>query len=80
LKTMLHTAQQTKVNPTSTVHESIASTLAKSTALKAGQKLSQEEMTNLIESLFACSNHSFTPDGKKIMTVWSQEEIDAKMR
>ncbi len=75
---MLHNAKTTALDPTTKIHETIALTLAESASLKSGQRLTAEEMADLIDRLFACENHNFTPDGKKIMTVFSQEELDKR--
>jgi DNA mismatch repair protein MutL len=58
--------------------ETIALTMAKNTAIKVGQALSDEEMSDLIDKLFASSNCNNTPDGKLIMTVLTQEDIEGK--
>jgi len=52
--------------------------LAESSALKAGQHLSGEEMSDLIDRLFACANHNFTPDGKRIITIFTQDELEKR--
>ena len=75
---MLERAKTTASNPTTGLHESIALSLAESSSLKAGQPLTNKEMCDLIDRLFACSNHNFTPDGKKIMTVFTREELDKR--
>lgn len=80
LLSMLDQAKTTAHDPTASIHESIALSLAETSSLKAGQRLSSEEMSDLIDRLFACANHNFTPDGKKIMTIWTQEEIDIRFR
>lgn len=54
----------------------IASSLAKKAALPVGQALSQEEMEDLIEKLFACETPNYTPDGKLILSIFSQEQIE----
>ena len=77
---LLEKAQTTGLETTSGIHESIALSLAEASTLKSGQRLSSEEMSDLIHRLFACANHNFTPDGKKIMTVWSQDDIDSAFR
>ena len=77
---LLEKAQTTGLEITSGIHESIALSLAEASTLKSGQRLSGEEMSDLIDRLFACANHNFTPDGKKIMTVWSQDDIDSAFR
>ncbi|MBS9767758.1 MAG: DNA mismatch repair endonuclease MutL [Flavobacteriaceae bacterium] len=50
--------------------------LAKSSALHKSQTLSQEEMQQLIDALFACGTPNHTPDGKKIVRIVSLEEMD----
>ena len=69
-------------NSTSDIHvdinETIALTLAKNTAIKAGQILTEEEMSDLIDKLFASSNCNYTPDGKIIMTILNQEDIESR--
>jgi len=66
---MLDKVKTTALDPTASIHETISLSLAEASSLKAGQRLSTEEMSDLIDRLFACANHNFTPDGKKIMTV-----------
>ena len=75
---MLDKAKTTAQDPTSSIHESIALTLAESSALKAGQRLTSDEMNDLIDRLFACANYNFTPDGKKIVTTFTQEELEKR--
>lgn len=78
LLVMLDKTKTTAEDLSTTMHESIAFSLAESSALKNGQRLSSEEMSDLIDRLFACGNHNFTPDGKKTITVFSHEEIDKR--
>ena len=78
LLTMLDNAKTTAENLTVTMHESIALSLAEASALKSGQRLTNEEMNDLIERLFCCSNHNVTPDGKKIMTIFTGDEIEKR--
>ena len=77
---MLEKAKTTAVETASGIRESIALSLAQSSSLKSGQRLTSEEMSDLIDRLFACANHNFTPDGKKIMTIWTQEDIESTFR
>jgi len=72
---MLDKAKTTAQDPTASIHETIALSLAEASSLKSGQRLSPEEMSDLIDRLFACVNPNFTPDGKKIMTIFTQEEL-----
>ena len=75
---MLDSAKTTALDPTKGMKESISLFLAESASLKAGQRLTNEEMCDLIDRLFACANHNFTPDGKIINTIITQEEIEKR--
>ena len=37
-------------------------------------------MKELFESLFACENHQYTPDGQMIVTMMKYEEIENKFK
>lgn len=54
----------------------IALSLAKATAIVDGQFLSQEEMDVLMSDLLKSTNPNITPDGKTIIAVLTQENID----
>ncbi len=56
--------------------EQIAVSLAKASALDYGVELKQEEVDHLIDNLFACSTPNFSPDGKKVLTIISTEDIE----
>lgn len=75
---ILDKAKTTANDPTAGMHESIALSLAESSSLKAGQRLTNEEMSDMIDRLFACANHNFTPDGKRIMTIFTQDELEKR--
>jgi DNA mismatch repair protein MutL len=75
---MLDNAKTTAQDPTASIHEAISLSLAEVSSLKSGQRLSTEEMSDLIDRLFACANHNFTPDGKKIMTIFTQDELEKR--
>ena len=80
LNEMIAAIKQTQQNPVRSFHESIALTLAEASALKSGQYLSTEEMNDLINKLFLCSNHNFSPDGKVVLSIITNEEIQSKFR
>ncbi len=60
---------------TDKIKEEMALSLAESSAIKSVARLSNEEMVHLVEQLFACSHHNFTPDGKKVMVIITQDEL-----
>lgn len=60
----------------SDVQQCLALTMARSSAVVIGQVLSNEEMCSLIGELFACSMPNYTPDGKKVLCMIEDHEIE----
>ena len=58
------------------IHASLALSLARHAAIPQGQILSNEEMESVVNELFACSNVNYTPDGKTILCIMPQREIE----
>ncbi len=58
------------------INHSIALELARNAAVTYGQVLTNAEMENIVNSLFACSNFCYTPDGKKILTMLRQTDLE----
>lgn len=58
------------------INHSIALELARNAAVTYGQVLTNAEMEDIVNSLFACSNFSYTPDGKKILTMLRQTDLE----
>ena len=57
----------------------LALTLARKAAISYGEVLSNDEMDTLINHLFACSDVNHTPDGKTILSILPQEDIERLM-
>ena len=57
-------------------HTTLALSLARNTAVTYGQVLSNDEMEQIINELFACSNVNYTPDGKPILCIFPQADIE----
>ena len=55
----------------------VAHRLAQSLAIPYGQVLTNAEMDQLVNGLFACSNVNYTPNGKSILAILPQLEIDS---
>ena len=60
--------------------EAIALSLAKAAAIRPGKSLSLEEMDHLIASLFSCSDSNLTPDGKTIISMLTDEELERRFK
>ena len=50
--------------------------LAQSAAIPYGQILNNDEMESIINELFTCSNVNYTPDGKAILCILPQGDIE----
>ena len=58
------------------IHASLALSMARNAAIPQGQVLSNEEMETIVNELFACSNVNYTPNGKAILCILPQREIE----
>lgn len=59
-------------------NENLAKALAIHGAVRQGVKLGNEEMTLIIDKLFACENPYYSPTGKPVLLTISKNEIDRK--
>lgn len=62
------------------VRENLAKSLAKASAVNYGKSLSNEEMSSIIDQLFACNTPNFTPEGKTIISVLETQELDNRFK
>ena len=58
------------------IHGTLALSMARHAAIPLGQVLVNEEMEQVVNELFSCSNVNYTPDGKKILHILPQQDID----
>ena len=58
------------------LNKTLALSMARHVAIPQGQVLSNSEMENLVNELFACSNVNYTPDGKAILGILPQRDIE----
>lgn len=57
------------------IHENIARSMARSAAIKKGQKMTAIEMQELIDQLFACSLPYKSPNGKNCFITFELEDL-----
>lgn len=57
------------------IQENIARSMARSSAIRKGQSLTQEEMRELVDKLFACEMPFTSPNGKKCFITFELEEL-----
>ena len=60
------------------IFENIARSMSRSSAIKKGQSLTQEEMRELVDQLFACAMPFTSPMGKKCFVTFELEELAKK--
>ena len=62
------------------IQEKIARSTARSSAISYGQQLSELEMQELTDQLFACANPNYTPSGKLIVRIMDVDELDKQFK
>ncbi|MCM1077530.1 MAG: DNA mismatch repair endonuclease MutL [Bacteroides sp.] len=72
---MIESVMETGEELASSLHERIALSMAKSSAIRRGQPLSAAEMDELISDLFRLPSPARTPDGKTVFTIVNIEDI-----
>lgn len=60
--------------------ERVAMKLAEVSAVKAGKRMTESEMMGLVSQLFSLPLTDFTVEGRPIIAVFSQDEIDKKLK
>ena len=60
--------------------ENLARSMARNMSIKSGKILTQEEMNNLIDELFACKMPYSTPNGKPTIATFSIDELDKRFK
>lgn len=76
LKAMVADAINQGTDSLEEVYKAIALSMARPTAIPRGQVLDDAAMENIVNALFACSNINYTPDGKTIIAILPQQEIE----
>ena len=80
LRCMLQVCMDIDTKISDEMHESIALSMARMTAIPYERALSNDEMKNLTDEIFSCTECNHTPDGKTIIYVLSDDEIIRKMK
>lgn len=80
VKGIISDAMEQKGTVTEQLHTTLALSLARQAAIPQGQVLSNEEMEHIVNQLFACENVNYTPDGKTILSILPQGDIEQLLR
>uniref|UniRef100_A0AB33IRM1 DNA mismatch repair protein MutL n=1 Tax=Prevotella sp. GTC17253 TaxID=3236793 RepID=A0AB33IRM1_9BACT len=76
VKEMIVAAMEKPIDMRTEIHEALALVMARKAAIPYGQVLSNDEMEGIVNNLFACQNASYTPDGKNVLGILKQSEIE----
>lgn len=76
LKSFVDTPSGTASSVTANLDSSLALKLARSAAIPYGQILDNREMENIVNELFSCKNVNYTPDGKSVVVMLKQHDIE----
>ncbi|MCE2615500.1 DNA mismatch repair endonuclease MutL [Phocaeicola oris] len=76
LQNMIQTAKDKSGKVKESIQSTLALSLAKAASIVPGQVLSNEEMNNLVEQLLSLSTPNYTPDGKTVLYVLRDDELN----
>ncbi len=77
---MLETATEKGRDVKTDIHERLALSLAEAAAIPYGQVLSSLEMEQLVSDLLASVMPNYTPDGKTVISILSNDEITKRFK
>ena len=76
IRDMVEAAKESGVSAIDEINKSLALSMARAAAIPVGQVLCNDEMEGLVNNLFGCSNVNYTPDGKNVLCILQQREIE----
>jgi len=80
LEILLEDYKNTQADPTTSAKEKVAGGMAEATAIQYGKVLSQGEMEDLFDTLFACQAPNYSPKGKPVISIFTLEELDKRFK
>ncbi len=80
LVNILHTIMEENISTQAQRTQAIALALAEDSAIRTGKVLSEIEMKDLAQQLFTLMEYTFTPDGKRILTILENDEIEKRLK
>ena len=80
IESLLEEYKQSVPDVKEKVREKVAASLAKASAINYGQPLQPDEISELIDSLFACQTPNFSPTGKKILSILPVDDFEKLLK
>ena len=76
IRNMVHTAMEKGNDVKEEIQNVLALTLSKAAAIVYGQVLTPDEITGLVDNLFACETPNYTPDGSVVISTIKDDDIN----
>ncbi len=80
IESLLEEYKQSVPDVKEKAREKVATSLAKASAINYGQALQPDEISELIDNLFACQTPNFSPTGKKILSILPVDEFEKMLK
>jgi DNA mismatch repair protein MutL len=80
MEILLEDYKRTKSDPTAGAKEKVSAAMAAASAIPYGKALTQGEMENLFDTLFACAGPNYSPGGKPVISILTTDEIDKRFK
>lgn len=80
IRSMIDESVETGADVKDKIYEALSLSMANYTAIPSGKSLSEEEMLFMVNQLFACRTPNHTPDGRSIIAMISDDELEKKIK
>ena len=80
LEVLLEDYKSTQTDPLTGAKERIAAAMADASAIPYGKALMQNEMEDLFDTLFACRAPNYSPKGRPVVSIFTLDEIDNRLK
>ncbi len=80
LEIIIEEYRTTEKDPGHSNKEKIAACMARAAAVPYGKVLEAEEIRELIDKLFQCTNPNYAPSGKTIISIITLDELDKRLK
>lgn len=80
LEILLEDYKNSQADPSAGAKEKVAASMACASAIQYGKVLTQGEMEDLFDTLFACQSPNYSPKGKPVISILTLEDIDKRFK
>jgi DNA mismatch repair protein MutL len=80
MEIFLEDYKSTNIDPAAGSKAKVSAAMATASAIPYGKPLTQGEMEDLFDTLFACSAPNYAPGGKPVISILTTDEIDKRFK